>query len=355
MEIVGKEAIVKDIDRMKKMTKPIIQWYQENKRELPWRKEKDPYHIWISEIMLQQTRIEAVKQYYKRFLEELPTIEHLAQIEEERLLKLWEGLGYYNRARNLKKAAQTIQEKYQGQMPKKYEELIQLAGIGEYTAGAISSIAYDEKVPAVDGNVLRVVSRVIGSKKDVLESKTKKEITEKLEQIMPKQAGAFNEGLMELGELICIPNGEPLCEKCPLQEICVANKEALTDVIPVRNSKIKRKKEDITIFLLENEGRIAIRKRDPKGLLANMYEFPNVNQKVNSKEIQKVLQEWNLKGKKEEKIGTHHHVFSHIEWDMIGYKIQVNTCNQEFSWVKKQEILEQYPIPGAFMPFVKKM
>lgn len=346
---------MKDIEKMKKMTKPIIQWYQENKRELPWRKEKNPYHIWISEIMLQQTRIEAVKQYYKRFLEELPTIEDLATIKEERLLKLWEGLGYYNRARNLKKAAQTIQEKYQGEMPKKYEELIQLAGIGEYTAGAISSIAYDEKVPAVDGNVLRVVSRVIGSKKDVLESKTKKELTEKLQQIMPKQAGDFNEGLMELGELICIPNGDPLCAKCPLQEICVANKEGLTGVIPVRNLKIKRKKENITVFLLEHGDKIAIRKRAPKGLLANMYEFPNVNQRINPKDLQKILQEWNLVGKKEEKIGTHHHVFSHIEWDMIGYKIQVKSGNQEFIWVKKQEILEQYPIPGAFVPFVKKM
>lgn len=346
---------MEDIDKMKKITKPIVQWYQENKRELPWRKEKNPYHIWISEIMLQQTRIEAVKQYYKRFLEELPTIGDLAQIEEKRLLKLWEGLGYYNRARNLKKAAQIIQEEYHGEMPKNYEELVKLPGIGEYTAGAISSIAYDEKVPAVDGNVLRVVSRVIGSKKDVLESKTKKEITEKLKEIMPKQAGDFNEGLMELGELICIPSGEPLCEKCPLQEICVARKEGLTALIPVRNSKIKRKKEKITVFLLEQEGRIAIRKRDKKGLLANMYEFPNVNQKINPKEIQRVLKEWNLSGTKEEKVGTHHHVFSHIEWDMIGYKIQVKSVNEVFIWVEKQTILEQYPIPGAFMPFVKKM
>lgn len=343
------------IDKMKKITKPIVQWYQENKRELPWRKEKNPYHIWISEIMLQQTRIEAVKQYYKRFLEELPTIGDLAQIEEKRLLKLWEGLGYYNRARNLKKAAQMIQEEYHGEMPKNYEELVKLPGIGEYTAGAISSIAYDEKVPAVDGNVLRVVSRVIGSKKDVLESKTKKEITEKLKEIMPKQAGDFNEGLMELGELICIPNGEPLCEKCPLQEICVARKEGLTALIPVRNSKIKRKKEKITVFLLEKEDKIAIRKRDKKGLLANMYEFPNVNQKINPKEIQRVLKEWNLSGTKEEKVGIHHHVFSHIEWDMIGYKIQVKSVNEAFIWVEKQAILEQYPIPGAFMPFVKKM
>lgn len=346
---------MKEIELMKKMREPIIEWYQKNKRDLPWRKEKNPYYIWLSEIMLQQTRIEAVKQYYERFLKQIPTIIDLANIEEEKLLKLWEGLGYYNRARNLKKAAKIMQEKYNGQMPKTYQELVELPGIGEYTAGAISSIAYDEKVPAVDGNVLRVVSRVIGSKKDVLEGKTKKEFTEKLQAIMPEQAGDFNEGLMELGELVCIPNGEPLCEKCPLQKICIAKNENLTSIIPVRNQKVKRKKENITVFLLETEGEFAIRKRSKTGLLANMYEFPNSNQKITKKEIEKVLQNWGLTSTKIEKIGSHHHVFSHIEWDMIGYKIRVNSKNQEFLWAKKEEILERYPIPGAFVPFRKKM
>lgn len=189
---------MQDLELMKKIREPIIKWYQQNKRELPWRKEKNPYHIWISEIMLQQTRIEAVIGYYERFLRNLPTIQDLAEVNEEKLLKLWEGLGYYNRARNLKKAAQIVQEKYDGKMPKHYEELLELPGIGEYTAGAISSIAYDEKAPAVDGNVLRVLSRVILSKKDVLQTKTKREFTDKLQEIMPDQAGDFNEGLMEL-------------------------------------------------------------------------------------------------------------------------------------------------------------
>lgn len=346
---------MQEIELMKKIRQPIIDWYQKNKRELPWRKEKNPYHIWISEIMLQQTRIEAVKQYYERFLKEIPTIQDLAEIEEEKLLKLWEGLGYYNRARNLKKAAQVIQEKYKGQMPKHDKELVQLPGIGEYTAGAISSIAYDEPVPAVDGNVLRVVSRVVGSKKDVLETKTKKEFTQKLREIMPNQAGDFNEGLMELGELICIPNGEPLCEKCPLQEICIAKNENLTDVIPVRNQKIKRRKEEKTVFLLEFEGKIAIQKREKTGLLANMYEFPNVDKRRKKDEIETVLQSWGLIGNQIEKIGTHHHVFSHIEWNMVGYKIQVNSINSAFIWVEKHEILEKYPIPGAFVPFRNKM
>lgn len=346
---------MEEIELIKKMTNPVIKWYQENKRDLPWRKEKNPYHIWLSEIMLQQTRIEAVKQYYERFLEQIPNIQVLAEVEEQKLLKLWEGLGYYNRARNLKKSAQIIQEKYNGEMPKTYQELVQLPGIGEYTAGAISSIAYNEKIPAVDGNVLRVVSRVIGSKKDILERTTKKEMTQKLQEIMPKQAGDFNEGLMELGELICIPNGEPLCEKCPLQDICVAKNKKLTSFIPVRNQKIKRKKEEKTVFLLEFEGKIAIRKREETGLLANMYEFPNIDKKINKKEIEIILQNWSLAAKQIKKIGTHHHVFSHIEWDMIGYKIEVNKRNKIFTWIKKQDILKKYPIPGAFIPFREKM
>ena len=189
---------MQDLELMKKIREPIIKWFQANRRDLPWRKEKNPYHIWISEIMLQQTRIEAVMGYYERFLKELPTIQDLAEVDEEKLLKLWEGLGYYNRARNLKKSAQILQEKHSGEMPKTYSEILELPGIGEYTAGAISSIAYDEKVPAVDGNVLRVLSRVVLSKKDVLEAKTKKEFMDKLLKIMPNQAGDFNEGLMEL-------------------------------------------------------------------------------------------------------------------------------------------------------------
>lgn len=249
-----------------------------------------------------------------------------------------------------------MKENYNANMPRTYQELVTLPGIGEYTAGAISSIAYDEQVPAVDGNVLRVISRVIGSKKDVLENKTKKEFIQKLKENMPKQAGDFNEGLMELGELICIPNGEPICEKCPLQKMCIAKNQNLTNIIPVRNQKINRRKENITVFLLEFEGEFAIRKREKTGLLANMYEFPNVSKKVNKQEIENTLKQWKLtRNGQIEKIENHHHVFSHIEWDMIGYKIQVTSTNQEFIWLKKEEILEKYAIPGAFIPFRKKM
>ena len=266
---------------LEQIVKPIVKWYQEQEKILPWKQDKEPYHIWISEIMLQQTRIEAVKKYYTRFMKELPTIQHLAKVSDEKLLKLWEGLGYYNRARNLKKAAIQIEENYKGQMPTSYAELLNLSGIGEYTAGAIASISYQEKVPAVDGNVLRVVSRVIASKDDVLLPETKKRITKKLLEIMPDESGDFNEGLMELGEKICLPNTIPLCEKCPIQQFCIANKEKLTNEIPVRIKKQKRKIEKRTVFIVKYKDEIAIRKREKTGILANLYEFPNVMRRNN--------------------------------------------------------------------------
>lgn len=266
---------------LEQIVKPIVKWYQEQEKILPWKQDKEPYHIWISEIMLQQTRIEAVKKYYTRFMKELPTIQHLAKVSDEKLLKLWEGLGYYNRAKNLKKAAIQIEENYKGQMPTSYAELLNLSGIGEYTAGAIASISYQEKVPAVDGNVLRVVSRVLASKDDVLSPETKKRITKKLLEIMPDESGDFNEGLMELGEKICIPNTIPLCEKCPIQQFCIANKENLINEIPVRIKKQKRKVEKRTVFIVKYKDEIAIRKREKTGILANLYEFPNVMRRNN--------------------------------------------------------------------------
>ena len=270
---------VKMKQELNKIVKPIVKWYQNQEKELPWKQDKEPYHIWVSEIMLQQTRIEAVKKYYTRFMQELPTIQDLADVPEEKLLKLWEGLGYYSRARNLKKAAIQIEQDYKGRMPTTYTELLELSGIGEYTAGAIASISYNEKVPAVDGNVLRVISRLLASKADVLLPETKRNITKKLLEIMPEEAGDFNEGLMELGEKICIPNTIPLCEKCPVQEFCIANQKKLTTQIPVRIKKQKRKVETKTVFILKYKNQIAIRKRAKTGILANLYEFPNITRK----------------------------------------------------------------------------
>ena len=232
-------------------------------------------------------------------------------------------------------------------MPKTYEELIKLPGIGEYTAGAIASIAFNEKIPAVDGNVLRVISRIVGSLKDILLRETKKEVTVKLKQIMPKEPGDFNEGLMELGERICIPNGEPLCKQCPIRNWCISYEKGLTNEIPVRVKKIKRKKEKRLVFILQYQDRIAIRKRDEKGLLAGMYEFPNVLENKN-RDIGKILKGWNLQAIKVENIGEAKHVFSHIEWEMIGWSIEVQEKNEEFLWVKKEDIFEKYAIPEAF-------
>ena len=268
-------------ENLQPIVQPLLKWYNSYKRDLPWRKNKNPYKIWISEIMLQQTRIEAVKSYYARFMQELPTIHDLAKIEEEKLLKLWEGLGYYNRAKNLQKAAKIIEEKYDGKMPSTYQELITLPGIGEYTAGAIASISFNEKVPAVDGNVLRVISRVLGSKKDISLTETKKEITSLLTKYMPKQAGDFNESLMELGELICTPNGAPNCLKCPLKQFCISYQNNLTNQIPVRAKKVKRKIEEKTVLILiDSFGKIAIQKRMKKGVLSGMYELLNIDGKL---------------------------------------------------------------------------
>ena len=304
--------------------------------------------------MLQQTRIEAVKAYYKRFMEELPTIQDLANIEEEKLLKLWEGLGYYNRARNLKKAAQIIVNEYNGQMPSTYQELIKLPGVGEYTAGAIASISHNEKVTAVDGNVLRVISRLIGNRKNILEKEAKEEITKLLQTIMPKEAGDFNEGLMELGEVICLPNQEPLCLQCPLREHCYAFQNELTMEIPVREKLLKRKIEEKTILLLiSEENEIALLKRPNKGLLAGMYEFPNVDKFLEENEVKELLKKWNLPSKGISNLGKKKHIFTHITWEMIGYEVKVEKKNNQFLWVSPKELQKNYAIPTAFYNYYK--
>lgn len=346
-------------EKLEEIAEPLIKWYQKNKRILLWRENKNPYCIWISEIMLQQTRIEAVKEYYKRFMQELPTIHDLANVSEEKLLKLWEGLGYYNRARNLQKAAKTIEKDYEGKMPTTYSELIKLSGIGEYTAGAVASIAYNEKIPAVDGNVLRVVSRLLASNKDILLPEVKKEVTEQLKEFMQKpnedfSAGDFNEALMELGELICLPNGEPNCKQCPLQKSCIAYIKGLTQELPVRIKKTKRKEEEKTIFLFtSSDGKIAIKKRTEKGVLAGMYEFPNTNKKIENEDLKQVLNQWKLKATNIEYIGEYQHIFTHITWKMKAYKITVKRKNKEFIWVSKEQLESEYALPTAFKKILK--
>ncbi len=338
------------------IVEPLMKWFETNKRELPWRADRQPYHIWISEIMLQQTRIEAVKKYYEKFMKELPDVESLSLISEEKLLKLWEGLGYYSRAKNLKKAAEMIMQEYDGAFPDSYEQLLKLPGIGEYTAGAIASICFNEKVTAVDGNVLRVISRVLGSKKNVLLPETKKAITQKLTEMIPEQSGIFNEALMELGEIICLPNGTPECQRCPIQSNCISYKEHLTAEIPVRIKKLKRKKAEKTVLLLiTDDHRIAIEKRTEKGLLSGMYQLPNVDGFYTEEELPLLLQECQLTAAETSFIKNAKHTFTHIDWYMKGYLVTVREKCSRFLWVSPQELSEQYPLPTAFQTFTKNL
>lgn len=347
------KEIKKENLNLSAIVEPIVEWYQKEEKNLPWKQDKEPYHIWISEIMLQQTRIEAVKKYYERFMEELPTVTDLAKIEEEKLLKLWEGLGYYSRARNLKKAAEIIVKEYNGIVPRKYEKLIKLPGIGEYTAGAIASICNNEKVTAVDGNVLRVISRVIGSKENVLLPETKKKITEIVQDILPSESGDFNEGIMEIGEKICLPNGTPLCEKCPISQYCYAKENNLIKEIPVRIKDTKRKIEDKIVFVIKTkEGKVAIRKRANKGLLANLYELPNVNGALGEKSIESIIKDWNLELVEINQGKDKKHIFTHIEWHMKHYQVIVENENKEFIWISQEKLNNEYPLPTAFAKFL---
>ena len=257
--------------------KPLLVWYDRNRRILPWREEPTPYRVWVSEIMLQQTRVEAVKPYFERFMNALPDITALAAAPEEELLKLWEGLGYYNRVRNLKQAAEQIQADYEGQMPDSYEELLRLKGIGSYTAGAIASIAYGRAVPAVDGNVLRVISRIRQDSRPITDPKVKTAVEKDLAGVIPvDRPGDFNQAMMELGACVCLPNGAPLCERCPLAKLCMAHQTGRETDYPVKQEKKPRQIEDRTILVIRDENKTAIRKRPGRGLLAGMYEFPSL-------------------------------------------------------------------------------
>ena len=335
------------------IAEPLLTWFADNRRALPWREDRDPYHVWISEIMLQQTRIEAVKKYYARFTEALPDVRSLSECLEEKLLKLWEGLGYYSRARNLQKAARMIVTEFGGCFPKKYEQIVTLPGVGEYTAGAIASLCFNEKVTAVDGNVLRVLARITGDRRNVLAPETKKAVTKDLAAALPEQAGAFNEALMELGELVCLPNGAPLCGECPLKETCAACREGLTEELPVRIKQSKRRKEEKTILLMEDgDGNIAIEKRSEPGLLSGMYQFPNASGFLTEQEILALVKEWGMEPLSAAFYKDAKHVFTHIDWLMKGWRVKVQPPGERFLWVSPRELAETYPLPTAFKPFL---
>lgn len=345
---------------LKQLSESIVDWFRENKRQLPWRETKDPYKIWISEIMLQQTRVEAVKPFYERFLKELPDIHALAEAPEEKLLKLWEGLGYYNRIRNMQKAAKEMEMLYDGTFPRKYQEIRNLTGIGNYTAGAISSFAFDIAKPAVDGNVLRVVSRILGSQEDIMKQSVRERIEDQLELVIPKDAASdFNQGLIELGAIVCVPNGMPKCEICPARNSCKAKKENMIDKIPVKKKAKKRKVEKRTVLIFKDGEKTAIKKRPKKGLLAGLYELPNLSGHLTQEEIIAYSKEIGLMPVRVEKLADAKHIFSHVEWQMIGYAIRVDelekSCKEEMIFIHPQEIEQKYPIPAAFESYTKYM
>ncbi|MBD5549156.1 MAG: DNA/RNA nuclease SfsA [Lachnospiraceae bacterium] len=344
---------------MELAAEPLIRWYDEGRRILPWREDATPYHVWVSEIMLQQTRVEAVKPYYDRFMKALPDIAALAGAEEEELLKLWEGLGYYNRVRNLKKAAQIVMEKYGGRMPEEYEELIGLPGIGSYTAGAISSIAYDRRVPAVDGNVLRVLSRLRGDRRDISKSQVRSEIEEELRLTMPEgRPGDFNQALMELGAMVCAPTGMPHCTKCPWEKLCTAHLKEKELEFPYKTPKKSRTIEEKTVLIIRDEAKAALKQRPKKGLLAGMYEFPCLEGHLTRKQVIAHLKKEGLSVLRIEPLEESRHIFTHKEWHMIGYAVKVDELAKKNSqssmiFAEPDEIKDKYPIPSAYRVYVQ--
>lgn len=345
--------------RLSDIPKPLLKWYDNNRRILPWREEPTPYRVWVSEIMLQQTRVEAVKPYFERFMAALPDIASLAAAPEDTLLKLWEGLGYYNRVRNLQRAAIQIMEEYGGVMPAEYEELLKLKGIGSYTAGAIASIAYGKPVPAVDGNVLRVISRIGRREEDILLPAVKKKTEEELLAIMPKRPGDFNQAMMEIGAMVCIPNGAPHCESCPLAEICLAREAGVQSEYPKKSGKKPRSIEEKTILVIRDENRAALHKRPDKGLLAGMYEFPAITGHRTAEEVKKWLEERGLKILRIVPLKESRHIFTHKEWHMWGYMIRVDElapkndrlAKEGWLFAEAAETEEKYPVPSAFAAY----
>ena len=329
----------------------LLSWYEEHKRELPWRQTKEPYRIWLSEIMLQQTRVEAVKGYYARFLDALPTVEALASCNDDVLHKLWEGLGYYSRVRNLKKAAQVIMEQHGGIFPREHSQVLALPGIGDYTAGAVCSICYDDPTPAVDGNVLRLVSRLTDDPSPIDLPATKKKVTEALAEIYPAEAGTFTQALMELGATLCGPNRAPDCENCPCCSFCLGCKNGTAQSLPVKAPKKEKRQEDRTVFILSCDGCYALEKRPNKGLLAGLWQFPNISGHFSTEEVLTEIEKMGLRPKDIHKEVARKHIFTHIQWNMKGIYLEVAERGGTFQWLSADEINAQAALPTAFRQF----
>ncbi len=343
---------------LSRLVEPLLAWYPLHARSLPWRDEPTPYHVWVSEIMLQQTRVEAVKPFYARFTEALPDVGALAACETDRLLKLWEGLGYYNRVRNLQLAAQTVMEEYGGVIPADYEELLKLRGIGHYTAAAISSIAYNRPEAAVDGNVLRIVMRAAQDDSDIARQSVKTRVEEALRKVIPEgRAAMFTQALMELGATVCVPNGAPLCAECPWEALCLSHAGGTEEALPVKTKQKARRLEKKTVLVIRDGDRVLLQKRPNEGLLAGMYEFPCMEGYPSEKAVLEFVRARGLSPIRIQRLPEAKHIFSHVEWQMRGFALLVEEPEQKenFLFVKPSDSEEMYAIPAAFARYSRYM
>lgn len=339
----------------------LLAWYDRVQRDLPWRQDTDPYHVWVSEIMLQQTRIEAALGYYQRFMAALPTVADLAAVDDDVLLKLWEGLGYYSRARNLKKAAVQVMEQHGGRLPASYEGLLALPGIGEYTAGAIASISFNIPVPAVDGNVLRVLARLTAHRGDVLKPAVKKELSLlAAKMVSTERPGAYNQAIMELGETVCLPNTLPDCARCPLQDICEADRLGCAAELPVRTPKKDKRLEQRTVMVViaeqQGERRVLLHRRPSGGLLANMWELPSLDGWQDETTVREHIAAFlKTPALSVNTLSAAKHLFSHIEWRMKGFCLEVEPSflPEGYAWVNTEELSAAYALPSAFRAYAK--
>lgn len=336
------------------LTDSLLDWYSHNRRDLPWRNSPDPYHVWISEIMLQQTRVESVKAYYQRFLERFPTIRNFAEAKEDVCLKLWQGLGYYSRVRNLHKAAVLIQENYGGTLPDTYSELISLPGIGDYTANAILSIAYQKKTVAVDGNLLRIYARLEALPLQVEELGVKKDCYDYFLPFLSVRPGDFNQALMDLGELVCLPHGTPLCDACPLRLFCKAHQQKQELDFPLPKKKTEKKTMEKTVFILRDGTSYLIRKRPDQGLLASLYEPFTIDQKLTLDRAEETLRKEGFSFSSLRYLGKAKHVFTHLIWEMQGYEVilDAESDRKDLIPATEKELETTYSIPTAFSYFL---
>lgn len=343
---------------MQPIAPPLLSWYEQNKRVLPFRTLSTPYRVWVSEIMLQQTRVSAAVPYFERFMAALPTVADLASCPQEKLHKLWEGLGYYSRVRNLQKAACIVMEEYGGQLPADYDALLKLPGIGAYTAGAIASISFGLPVPAVDGNVLRVFARLLNDDRDVLSPAVKKDLTQTVMEHQPAlRPGDYNQALMELGALICLPNGAPLCEHCPLKELCLAKAAGTAEALPKKAPKPEKKQQPQTLLLVISEGRVLLEQRPPKGLLAGLWQPLLLEGQHTPQEALAHLESLGLAARFQGQLPNAKHVFTHLVWDMTLYlfSAQATPCLAGCVWADKAAIEQEYTLPNAFKACKKEL